>query len=85
MTTPFPIVIDQWAKNSRERVRVAIDNYYGHNLSDLRTYWPDGYEWKPGKGLACRITHLPRLVDALSKALTTAEEHGLLDKDGGAL
>jgi len=82
--TRFPIVIDRWDKNCREQIRVVIDNYKGHNIVDLRTYWSNGDEWKPGKGLACRITHLPRLIAALNEALTKAREHGLLDEKGGA-
>ncbi len=78
--TPFPIIIDEWEKNSRERVRVAIDNFRGNNLIDLRAFWPDGDEWKPGKGFACRVSHLPRLVEALSKALDAARAHGLIDE-----
>lgn len=80
---PFPIVVDEWEKNSRERIRIAIDNYRGTNLVDLRAFWPDGEVWKPGKGLACRVSHLPRLIDALGKALEVARERGLIDRGGG--
>jgi hypothetical protein len=68
---PEPIIISEWWKNrGGESIRVRLSTYEGHNLVDLRTWWVgDDGKLKPGKGFACAVKHLPKLADALAKAL----------------
>ena len=78
---PEPIIISEWWKNrGGESIRVRLSTYEGHNLVDLRTWWTseDG-TLRPGKGFACAVKHLPKLADALAKALARARELDLID------
>ena len=77
------IIIDRWWKNrAHDAVYVRLTPFKGHALIDIRTWFTDkeGIS-RPGKGFACRVKHLPRLVDALTKALAKARELGLIDND----
>jgi hypothetical protein len=75
-----PITIAEWWKNRRgESIRVRLSTYEGYNLVDLRSWYTgDDGKLKPGKGLACSVRHLPKLVDVLTKAAAKARELGLL-------
>jgi hypothetical protein len=35
----FPIIISEWDRNSRERVRVVLDRYNGHNIVSLKNLY----------------------------------------------
>jgi hypothetical protein len=62
-------VIAQFEKNSKEEVRVSIDDFHGRKLINLRVYYrsSDG-EWRPGKqGLALNVERYRDLADALVK------------------
>lgn len=62
-------LVAEFQKNARERVRVALTEYAGHELVDVRAYWQDQTgEWRPGKGLALRRELLPELRRALLAA-----------------
>lgn len=63
------ILIAEFEKNARERVRVALTEYGGHQLVDVRAFYQDAAgEWKPGKGLALRRELLPELRRAIAAA-----------------
>jgi hypothetical protein len=81
----FPIEIASWPRNSRETVKVSLDQYKGNNLIACRCWYvgTDG-ELKPGKGLTLSVKHLPELSAALAKALEAARSHGLVPMEGGA-
>lgn len=54
------------AKNAREEIRVSVDDYRGIALANIRTWYLDGDELRPGKqGLAVRLELLPELIEAL--------------------
>ena len=58
-------------KNSREEIRVSIDDFKGHRFCHLRVWYLDGEEMRPGKhGLALRLELLPEILSALQKAIT---------------
>jgi transcriptional coactivator p15 (PC4) len=81
---PDPIVIAEWWKNRRkESIRVRLNEYEGHALIDVRTWYGENGKLKPGKGFCASIKHLPRLAAELTKALAKARELGLVD-DGAA-
>ena len=79
----FPITIAILAKNTRERVRVALDEYQGHRLIDVRivarlTEAAD--VWTPTKkGVALNVAHLPELARAFAEAEAKARALGLMD------
>lgn len=69
-------VVAEFDKNSRERVRVSLTEYKGVPLLDVRAFYQDGNEWKPGKGVAMRRD----LVTPLRKALQAAEKFQASEK-----
>jgi hypothetical protein len=73
-----PITIAEWWRDRGGRsVRVRLTSFEGHNLIDIRTWHTDDGRLVPGKGFACGIRHLPRLIDALTTALEKARELNL--------
>jgi hypothetical protein len=81
-TLDQPIVVDKWWKDRSGRaVYVRLSTFEGHNLVDVRTWFTDAQGIsQPGKGFACTVKHLPRLVAALTKALAKSRELGLLNE-----
>jgi hypothetical protein len=64
-------------------VRVALDQYNGRHTINVRVWYRDGGEIKPGKsGITLSLKHLQALSDALARSLDAAHGLGLLD-DGG--
>jgi len=80
-----PVIIAELEKNRRERVRVALDQWQGHNLLDLRvtTQLTEGTDaWMATKkGVSVNVVMLPDLLAALVKAEAKARELGWI---GGA-
>jgi hypothetical protein len=75
-------LIVEWALNKRgEHLRVTLEKYNGYDLINIRKWFEaDGGELRPGKqGIAVQVKYLPQLADAITKALATALERGLLD------
>ncbi len=83
-TPAFPIIVGEWARNSRETIRVSLDEFRGRQTIDLRSWWrDDGGNLRPGRsGLTLAVRHLPALADALAKALATARDTGIIDSAG---
>ncbi len=78
------IIVAEWQKNSRERLRVRLDTFKGQAVIDCRA-WYEGSDgsMKPGRGgLTISLRHLPALADATAKALATAQNAGLMPGDG---
>ncbi len=75
-------VIATIEKNTVEELRVALSEYRGHDLVNLRiwaNYDSAGSEKRPTKkGFALRIEFLPELIAVLKKAETAARAAGLL-------
>jgi hypothetical protein len=76
-----PLIVGEWWKNrGGESIRVRLSTYEGHNLIDIRGWFTgDDGVLKPGKGFACTVKHLPKLVDVLAKAAAKARELGLIE------
>lgn len=80
MTVALPIVAAEFERNSREVVRVSIDEYRGRKIIDVRTWYRDGAALKPGRsGISIALGHLPALVGGLQMAVARAKAAGLLD------
>lgn len=82
----FPQVIAEWPKNSREVVRIAIEEYRGMPMVGIRIWYRgDNDELCPGRsGVTLTLDkHLPQLAEAIGKAVLAARDLGLLN-DGGA-
>ena len=65
--SPSRVIIAEFPKNAQEIVRVALDEYKGVPVLDIRAWYAEGT--KPGKG----ITMHPRNLTTLRKALQAAE------------
>jgi len=80
------LVIAELRKNARERIRVSLDEWRGHQLLDLRvcTQLTEGTDiWSPTKkGLSVNVSMIGPLRMALAEAEHKARELGLL---GGEL
>lgn len=75
--TPIAII----RKNSREEIRVALVQFNGHDLFNIRVWFKgeDG-DMRPGKnGVAVKVALLPDFADAVSLALEKARGLGLCD------
>ena len=64
----FPITVAEWDRNSREIVRVALDQNNGRHTINATL---------------SAVKHLPALADAIGKALARAIELGLVAEGGG--
>jgi transcriptional coactivator p15 (PC4) len=78
----LPLVVAYLTKNQRETVRIALDEFRGVRLIDMRVMAPLG---DPGgtlvptkKGLCLRVDLLPELLEAIQKAEQEARRLGLL-------
>jgi hypothetical protein len=70
------ILIGEFEKNSREIVRVQLTEFKGFELLDVRSFYKQGEDWSPGKGLAlCRdlVTPLLEALQAAEKAIHAGE------------
>ncbi len=66
-------------KNAREELRVALTQFRGHDLIDLRIYADAQGEWiATRKGITTKVDHLPAIVEALQRAMAEARAAGLL-------
>ena len=81
--TVYPIIVAGWQRNSREIIRVALDQYRGHEIIDVRAWWTDDKgNRRPGRsGLTLSLKHLPALADGLAEALQRARALGLVEAD----
>lgn len=75
-----PIVLDSFLKNSRETLRIALDEYRGTKLIDLRVCMElsatSGVLSPTSKGVSVAIDKLPRIIAALQAAEERARQMG---------
>ncbi len=82
-----PIIIANLPKNTTEQVRVALDEYRGETIFDVRVCadFTAAHVFMPTKkGVAIRVEQLPEFAQAVADALLTARELGLIRRTGGA-
>ncbi len=76
---PFPRTIARFVKNRREAVVVALSEYKGVRLIDLRVFAATDEGDKPTpKGLALDVRRLPDLREAITRAEAEAKALGLI-------
>ena len=57
-------------KNSREEIRLTLEDYKGHRVFNARVWYGHDDDMRPGKqGLAYRAELLPAFAEALEAAL----------------
>jgi cation transport regulator ChaB len=72
-------IIADIPKNTREVLRVELDEFSGRQLISARTWYRDGDDLKPtAKGLSIDIKHLSALREAIAEAEAQAKAAGLL-------
>lgn len=79
----LPLLIAEWARNSRDRIRVRLNSYHGRTTIELREWYPEDGEWKAGRaGITLGVEHLRTLADAFAKALEAAQSRNLIPPAG---
>src|SRR5580693_1666503 len=82
-----PILIAEWPVSRGEIARVAIRNFKGSWLIDLRKWFEtgDGQLRAGPKGISLSVKHLRRISEAMTEAIEVARSRGLLqaDDEGG--
>ncbi|WP_421935527.1 PC4/YdbC family ssDNA-binding protein [Phenylobacterium sp.] len=85
--TGKPLIVATLAKNGRESVRVALDEFRGHHLLDVRVVVPlaaHAATMTPtGKGISVNVAMIPSLRVALADAEAQAVALGWLPAGGG--
>jgi hypothetical protein len=75
----FPIIIKEITKNSSQVVRIAIDQFKGKAIIDVRVWYRADGELKPSpKGITPPIAQLGELSDALADAADRAVDLDLV-------
>lgn len=81
----LPIVLDTFQKNQREDLRIALDEYLGTRLIDLRVCMElsktSGVLTPTSKGVSVAVDKLPRIIAALQAAEAKARELGWMAED----
>jgi hypothetical protein len=73
------VIIAEFDRNTREKIRIALDDYRGTTTIDIRVWYLDGLELKPGRqGLTTSVQNLPAPAAGLKLALDRAREMGLV-------
>lgn len=77
-------LVAQFEKNSKEEVRVSIDDFRGRKLINIRVYYRnDAGQWLPGKqGLALGIDRYRDLADAVLRLGEQLQAQALLPSKG---
>ncbi|MBN3848346.1 hypothetical protein G3N58_16125 [Paraburkholderia sp. Ac-20342] len=71
-------MIGEIQKNSRERLRVTVGQYKGHEYVGIRIWFvgPDG-QYRPSRaGVTLKPSLMPQLMQALSVAARAADPQG---------
>lgn len=74
-------------KNRREEIRIALREYEGRDLCDVRVFAEPyaGDEWiATKKGISMVVAKLPALIAALQRAEAVARANGLIEDQGEA-
>ena len=74
--------IAKFEKNSKEEVRVSVDDFRGRKIINIRVYYRnEAGEWLPGKqGVALAIERYRNLVDSVLQLGEWLEANALLPK-----
>lgn len=74
-------IIASIPKNAREEIRIALSEFKGHHLANLRIWFTaDDGDMRPGKaGLAFRLEKLPAVIQALNDLEAEARRLGLVE------
>jgi hypothetical protein len=77
-------LVAQFEKNSKEEVRVSIDDFRGRKIINIRVYYrSDRGQWLPGKqGLALAVDRYRDLADAVLRLGEALQAQGLLPSKG---
>jgi pantoate kinase len=81
-TVPQPVIISQFAKNSAgEILDIRLEDFEGRPMIDMRVWYTgaNGALKRSGKGIFLSVHKLPELAAAITKALKTAREIGLIE------
>jgi len=64
------MLIAEFEKNLKEKIRVSIEEYRNSRFADLRVYWENEQgEWRPSKkGIALNCQCIAQVIEALQKA-----------------
>jgi len=75
-----PVIIAEWPRSSREVLRLSLSEFKGAPTVDLRVWYDDGAgRMQAGRsGLTLSTKQLPRLAEAMARALAEAEARGLV-------
>ena len=81
---PEQVNIATIRKNGREEIRLALREFSGHDLFDIRV-WAEPYAGDEyiatKKGVCAKVDMLPELIAALQKTEAEARRQGLLGED----
>ena len=72
--------VAQFEKNSKEEIRVSIDEFRGTKIINIRVFYrsPTG-EWLPGKqGIAMKVDRYRELASAILQLGEALQDEGLL-------
>lgn len=77
-TQTEPIV--KFEKNSKEEVRVSVDDFRGRKIMNIRVYYRnEAGEWSPGKqGIALSVDRYRELADSVLQLGEWLQAKGLL-------
>ena len=87
-TAAPPIVVAVVPKNKLEEVHIALSQFKGADLLDVRVYaadegdGADGKKHPTKKGIAIKVTRLPELIAGLRAAQAEAIKLGRLKVEG---
>jgi len=73
-------VVASFEKNSREEVRVSVDDFRGRKIINIRVYYrSESGSWSPGKqGLAISVDRYRDLAEAMLKLGEKLQAEGLI-------
>jgi hypothetical protein len=73
-------LVAAFEKNSKDEVRVSIDDFHGRKLINVRVFYKDERgEWKPGRqGIALPVERYRDLADAVLRVGQWLQSHGYL-------
>jgi hypothetical protein len=77
-------LVAQFEKNSKEEVRVSLDDFRGRKIINIRVYYrSDNGKWLPGRqGLALGVDRYRDLAEAMLKVGEALQAQGLLPSKG---
>jgi hypothetical protein len=73
-------VVGTYEKNSKEEVRVSVDDFHGRQMINIRVFYKSAEgEWLPGRqGISISPEHYRELAEALVKAGEILAARGVL-------